>query len=49
MKKILNAMLASLFVFAVLLALPAYTDFVDNPGITDTQSAHVPEPMGSWD
>jgi len=49
MRKILNSMLASLFVFAVLLAVPAYTDFIDNPGITDTQSAHVPDVMGSWE
>jgi len=49
MKKILSAMLASLFMFAVLLAVPAYTDFVDNPGITDTQGAHVPDVMGSWE
>ena len=49
MKKLINATLASLFMVAVLVAVPAYTDFIDNPGITDTQSAHVPDVMGSWD
>ena len=49
MKKLLNATLASLFMFAVLAAVPAYTDFIDNPGVTDTQSGHVPDVMGSWD
>jgi hypothetical protein len=47
MRKI-NAVLASIFVFAVLAATPLYTDFIDNPGITvDAQAPKVPNVMGS--
>ena len=49
MNKLINATLASLFMVAVLAAVPAYTDFIDNPGITDTQSNRTPDVMGSWD
>jgi hypothetical protein len=50
MRKLLNSMLASLFVFAVLAAAPLYTDFIDNPnpGAVDVNSLHTPDVMGSW-
>ncbi len=48
MKKIINAMLASMFMLAVV-AVPLYTDFVDNPGVIDTSGPQVPTNMGSWE
>jgi len=48
MKRLVNSMLASLFVFAVVAAAPLYTDFIDNakPGMVDTQAPQVPDVMG---
>ena len=48
MRKLMNAILASLFIFAVLAAVPAYTDFIDNPGIADTHGYKLPDVTGSW-
>ncbi len=49
MRKLINAMLASLFIFAVLAAIPQYSDFIDNPGKAVTSGPQVPENMGSWE
>jgi hypothetical protein len=38
-----------MFVFAVLVAVPAYTDFIDNPGIADNHGVNLPDAMGSWE
>jgi hypothetical protein len=49
MKKLTNAMLASLFIFAVLVSVPAYTDYVGNPVfVEDAQGPTAPQVMGSW-
>lgn len=51
MRKFKNAILASLVMFAVVAAVPAYTDFINspNPGHTDIQDAKTPAVMGSWE
>jgi hypothetical protein len=49
MRKLINAMLASLFIFAVVATIPQYTDFIDNPGKAATSGPQVPENMGSWE
>ncbi len=49
MRKLLNAILASMFVFAVLVAVPAYTDFIDNPGMADTNGVKLPHAEISWE
>ncbi len=49
MKKLINAILASMFVFAVLVAVPAYTDFIDNPGMADTNGVKLPQAVLSWE
>ena len=46
MRKLINAMLASLFIFAVLAAIPQYSDFIDNPGKAVTSGPQVPEIYG---
>ena len=43
MRKLMNAMLASLFIFAVVATIPQYTDFIDNPGKAATSGPQVPE------
>jgi len=45
----MNAILASLFIFAVVAAIPQYSDFIDNPGMADTHGAKMPDVMGSWE
>jgi len=47
MKTLMNAMFASLFVLAVLVSVPAYTDFVGNPVFVESQGAVTPDIMGS--
>jgi len=49
MRKLMNAILASLFIFAVVAAIPQYSDFIDNPGMADTNGPKVPDIMGSWE
>ncbi len=49
MRKLKNAILASLFIFAVVAAIPQYSDFIDNPGMADTNGPKVPDIMGSWE
>ena len=49
MRKLINAMLASLFIFAVVATIPQYSDFIDNPGKAATSGPQVPENMGSWE
>ncbi|HYA43905.1 MAG TPA: hypothetical protein VEF34_21610 [Syntrophobacteraceae bacterium] len=48
MKRLVNSILASLFVFAVVAAAPLYTDYIDNanPGVVATQGPQVPDVMG---
>jgi len=42
-KKSINAMLASLFILAVLVSVPAYTDYVGNPVfVEDAQGIQHP-------
>jgi len=48
MRKLMNAMLASLSIFAVVAAIPRYSDFIDNPGKAATSGPQVPDIMGSW-
>ena len=49
MKKLINAMLASLFIFAVLVSVPAYTDYVGNPVfVEDAQWLAAPDVMSTW-
>jgi hypothetical protein len=49
MKRLINVMLASLFIFAVLVSVPAYTDYVGNPVfVENTQGPAAPNVMGSW-
>ncbi len=49
MRKLMNALVASLFIFAVVATIPQYTDFIDNPGMANTNGPKVPDIMGSWE